>query len=234
MNTKIIFYCIDNSHNQFTKIIFETILPGNCIEDKTCAVDWVDENISKHYNQFDLDCVLKWDVLFYESTNDEPKNTEIIKTVDGHLFFEDSIDWLYYRIGKAKEETRQIKKKTRKIKKELNLKLKKDYPSVWIEPNGEVHELGFAQHEAFASDWLKDNEPEIFESKFGFNIDTKYRYSCCYEILQDLGWLRILGWKDPPDFVLPNKITVKQKQSLRNYCLNNEVPYHAFPELLKS
>ena len=57
---------------------------------------------------------------------------------------------------------------------------------------------------------------------------------CCHEILEILGWVRILGWKDPPSFVLPNKITVKQKQVLRDYCLNNEVPYNAFPEILKS
>ena len=49
-----------------------------------------------------------------------------------------------------------------------------------------------------------------------------------------MGWVRILGWKDPPVFVLPDNITPKQKQSLREYCLTEKLKYKDFPEVLKS
>lgn len=242
MNTKIKFYCINISQGEIKKIIFEAITNEDIIND---AIGWVDNNVDYHYNEFDLDFVIDWNVISCVETKTKVSNTKIVKTIDGHLFFEDSIDWIYYRIGKYSEQTRQIKKETRKIKKEnkiLHEKLKnvpplakkKDYPSVWIEPSGDVHEVGFANHEGFASDWLQENEPDIFEAKFGFTGEDKYEGKYCHEILEILGWVRILGWKDPPNFVLPNKITVKQKLVLRDYCLNNEVPYHAFPEILKS
>lgn len=242
MNSKITFSCISITSNGISKIIFEAITDEDTIDD---AIGWVDNNINKHYNDFELDFVLDWNVISCVETKSKIKNTEIINRIDGHLFFEDSIDWSYYRIGKAKEQTRQIKKETRKIVKEtkaLKEKLKnvpplvpkKTYPSVWIEPSGELHEIGFAEHEEFASDWIQENKPEIFESKFGFTGREIYRGKYCHEILEDLGWIRILGWRDPPCFVLPTKITTKQKQVLRDYCLNNEVPYVAFPEILKS
>lgn len=49
-----------------------------------------------------------------------------------------------------------------------------------------------------------------------------------------MGWIRILGWKDPPVFVLPTQINPKQKQSLREYCFSNNVNYQDYPEILKS
>jgi hypothetical protein len=242
MNTKITFSCTNINPHGITKIIFEAITDEDINDD---AIGWVDDNISKHYDEFELDFVLDWNVISCVEVEDDVKETKIINTVDGKLIFEDSIDWSYYRIGKYNFEIKQIKKETKKIKAETKklkektknvppLKSKKDYPSVWIEPSGEVHELGFAQHEEFASDWLQENEPQIFEAKFGFTGKDKYEGKYCYEILQVLGWVRILGWKDPPCFVIESRITVKQKTALRDYCLNNEVPYNAFPEILKS
>ena len=154
MNTKIKFYCINISQGEITKIIFETIVDG-ILEDVS---GWVDDNVSVHYDEFLLDMVLDWVVISSGETKSKPKETKIVNTINAHLFFEDSIDWSYYRIGRANEQTRQIKKETRKLKKEtkeLNKKLKnvpplakeKDYPSVWIEPSGDVHEVGFANHE---------------------------------------------------------------------------------------
>lgn len=66
-----------------------------------------------------------------------------------------------------------------------------------------------------------------YESK---RLSRKYNY----EILQDKGWARILGWTDPPTFVLPNKITPKIKLALKDYCLASDVAYKDFPEILKS
>lgn len=242
MNIKIVFSCISIDKGDFTKIVFETILPGNVVESQDDIENWIDNTISEHCNEFDLYNVLDWNLISFENTKDKFKETEIVKIIEGHLFFEDSIEYFYYQIGKLKYETKQIKKETRKLKKEtadlskkIEIKIqKKDYPSVWIEPSGDSHEVGFANHEEFASDWLKENKPEIFELRYGFVQENKYQNKYSHEILQDLGWIRILGWTDPPNFVLPNKITVKQRQSLKNYCLNNEVPYSSFPEILKS
>jgi len=232
MNTKIKFYCINISNGGFSKIIFETIVDG-IIEDST---DWVDKNIDKHYSDFYLDIVLDWKVISTESTKKHKKETKIIDTVNGHLFFEDELDYLFYKLGKTVHEKNEIKSEIKKLKKEKKVlpPKQKDYPSVWIEPSGEVHELAFAEHEKFASDWLDKNEPEIFEAKFGFTGKDKYDHKYCHEILEDLGWIRILGWVDPPRFVLPIRITPKQKESLRTYCINNNVSYNAWPENLKS
>lgn len=250
MNTRILFYCTHVSHDGFSKIVFETILNGTLTTEE--ANEWVDENISTHYNNFYLEFVLDWFVVLCEEVDAEPKETEIIKTVNGMLIFEDTIDHLYYRIGKATEETRQIKKETRKIKKETEklkaqneyqtkklkglvdgvnkiVNPKKDYPSVWIEPSGEVHEVGFANHNEFADDWFEENDPEEFN-----RIHEEYTGKYPYEHLQDKGWIRILGWTDPPSFVITARITPKQKTALRDYCMGNDVPYEAFPEILKS
>lgn len=235
MNTKIQFFCTHLSQGEFTKIIFETILSDQSIESTSDAENWVDDNVSTHYDEFLLDVVLDWGVISFKETKTKPKETEIIKTVRGRLFFEDELDYFYYRIGKAKEETRQIKKETRKIKKEtkeITEKIKagrKEYPSVWIDLSGVIYEVGFANHNEFADDWFEQNEPEEFE-----RIHTEYTGKYAYEHLQDKGWIRILGWNDPPNFVIPTRITPKQRTSLRDYCLNNEVPYAAFPEILKS
>lgn len=241
MNTKITFSCANVTSSGVTKLIFESITNEDIIDD---AIGWVDNNVSRHCEQFDLYLVLEWDVVSSVETEEDVKDSEIINAIKGHLFFEDSIDWQYYRIGKANFETKQIKKETRKIAKETKIlkeKLKnvpplcpkKDYPSVWIDNIGETHYLNFAEHESFASDWLDKNEPEIFSSKFELGKKNKYNDKYSHEILQDLGWIRILGWTDPPNFVITNRVTPKQKQALKSYCLNYEVPYHAFPEILK-
>lgn len=229
MNTKILFYCTNVSHDGFTKIVFETILSGDSIHSISDANDWVDDNISKHYDDFDLEFVLDWFVLLFEHTDAEPKETEIIKTVTGKLIFEDETDYFYYELGKIVHEKNEIKREIKKLKKEVKdnkekTNKKKTYPSVWIEPSGEVHEVGFAGHNQFASEWLKENEPDIYEN-------SSYYF---YEDLQNLGWIRILGWNDPPNFVIIGRVTPKQRNALKSYCLSNDVPYHAFPEVLKS
>lgn len=241
MNTKLQFYCINIDHHSFTKIVFEVILPGDCIEDRSDAVEWVDNSISKHYNDFGLDVVLDWVVLSYEQTDELIKDTEIIETIDGKLIFKDDIDFHYCELGKLTSEKNKlndeimaIKKDLKKSKSKKEVKERKTYPSVWLEPGGEVHELGFAQHEEFASNWLNKNEPEIFESRYGFNGESKYRKKYSHEILQDLGWIRILGWTDPPNFVITCRVTPNQRNSLKDYCLSTGIPYSAFPDILKS
>lgn len=235
MNTKIIFSCIEVNHNGFTKIVFETILSGNSIHSISDANDWVDDNISKHYYDFELEYVLDWFVLLFEHTDNETKETEIIKTVNGKLIFEDDDDYHYYELGKVVHEKNEVKHEIKKIKKEIkdkknnqSTKKKKEYPSVWIQPTGEVHEVGFACHNDFASDWLEQHDKKTYEKVLN-GLSSYY-----YEALQDLGWIRILGWSEPPIFVITGRVTPKQRITLKDYCLKNNVPYDAFPEILKS
>jgi hypothetical protein len=234
MNTKLLFYCINIDHTGFTKIVFEAVLPSGCIEDRNDAVTWVDDNISEHYDKFYLDYVYDWVVLLYEPTNDELKETEIVDTVEGKLIFKGESDFHYYELGKLTSETNKLKDEIKELKKD-SVKPKKpkkenlnnrQYPSVWIEPDGTVYEVGFANHNEFACDWFQANEPEEFH-----RIHTEYTGKYPYEHLQDKGWIRILGWNDPPNFVITCRVTPKQRIALKDYCLGNDVPYAGFPEL---
>lgn len=232
MNTKVLFYCTHIHRDGFTKLFFETIT-DEPIESLDDAIEWMDDNVSYHYNLFDLDTVIDWFLILHEPTNDNVKETEIIKTVIGHLFFEDTIEYQYYRIGKAEMETKAIKTQTKVIKKE-NEKLKKEakvkkyYESCWIENSGEIHYVNFAEHNEFASDWLEENDYPTWH-RITNSIGRYY-----YEVLQDFGWIRILGWTDPPSFVIPKRITPKQKNALRDYCTGQKLKYEHFPDILKT
>ena len=232
MNTKILFCCTNVCHNEFQKIIFETILHGNSIKSISDAIDWMDDNISMFCYDFDLEFVIDWFVLLCESTDEDDKDTEIVKTVNGKLIFEDDNDYHYYKLGKITNEINEIKEEINKIKEEKkikeDLKTKKNYPSAWIEPTGELHEIGFACHNDFAHNWLEENDKDSY-AKVSNAFNRYY-----YEALEELGWIRILGWTDPPKFVITKRVTPKQRITLKDYCLNNDVPYQSFPEILKS
>jgi len=58
--------------------------------------------------------------------------------------------------------------------------------------------------------------------------DSRYAYE---QLQEDFGWLRILGWSDPPSFVFPLKFTPKQKIAVRDYCMRERIDV---PERLKS
>ena len=64
------------------------------------------------------------------------------------------------------------------------------------------------------------------ENDPNFKIGSKYPY----EELESRGWCRILGWTDPPSFVIPKKINPKLKTAIKDYCHNNGVNY---PEEIK-
>jgi hypothetical protein len=240
MNTRILFYCTSVDRHGFSKIIFESILPEGIINSTEDANDWVDNNISNHYDKFYLEFVIDWFVSLYEPTTAELKDTEIFKTIQGKLVFEDESDYHYLELGrtvseknKAKAEIKKLKtaeklkKETVRVKKEDVVNQKKNYPSIWIEPSGEVHTVGFANHNEFARDWLIENDKETYDE-----VNSHSIYD--YEVLQNNGWIRILGWTDPPTFVITERVTPKQRISLKDYCLGNDVPYQAFPEILKS
>ena len=149
-------------------------------------------------------------------------NIDTQKSIEERKIFEEKTKSIEKAIEKIKEETKKIEEETKnfKIKK---TKIKKDHASVWIEPDGTVHELSFAQHNEFASEWLQER---IGLSKMVH--DSRYPYE---QLQEDFGWLRVLGWSNPPQFVFPNKLTPKQKQAVRDYCANERI---GLPERLKN
>lgn len=220
MNTKLLFYCTHTQHDYFEKVIFETVLAGS-IEDNNEAKEWLDLQIPSLFDEFDFSLVFDWIVIGYESTDLEVSDTKIIKSIPGYLVFE---------TPKKARKPRTVKSKTAtKSKPEVKPEIKRrEYQSVWIDISGKTYKVGFANHNEFAGHWLKENDPVLY--KHVNNSMGRY----FYEALQDKGWIRILGWTDPPNFVLPNRITPNQKNALRDYCVSQKVSYEFFPEILKS
>ncbi len=105
---------------------------------------------------------------------------------------------------------------------------KKEYQSVWINPYGKTYKIGFAEHNNFACHWLRENNKEAY--RHVTNSFNRYYY----EYLQDHGWTQILGWTNPPTFVIPSRISPNVKNSIREYCISQKVSYEFFPEILKS
>ena len=73
-----------------------------------------------------------------------------------------------------------------------------------------MHEVRFAGHNEFAFQYLINTYGVDFLDKH----DREYPHS----ILTDLGWVRILGWTDPPRFIFPVKLTPKQIRVVKEYC----------------
>lgn len=227
MNTEIVFYCTHAEYGEFKKTIFSTIHPKE-FTSLSEVNDWLDNNISFFCNEFYLDLVFEWVIVHYKQTEDKVKYTDIVESFSGRLVFDDDLN---YQLMKIKSQNYDILKETEKLKKELKeLKeekpkpKKKDYPSVWIDPSGQSYVVGFACHNDFAMHYL-----DSIQEKDTYYLSNKY----AYKILQERGWIRILGWYDPPQFVII-KVTPKQKVTLREYCIKNEVKYQDYPDILKS
>jgi len=198
-NTKLIFYWTSFEYGQFHKTVFEVILEGSPFENDSDAKEWIDENCNKIFNEFNFSCVFDHVLVGFSSTDESVKNVTIIETKVGTLSF--------------KTQKPKVSKKPKTEKP-----AKKVYPSVWIDPSGKTYNVGFAEHESWASEWLIKNDPNWKKSK---QFDIRY----AYEELEKRGWARILGWSDPPSFSLPSVIGGFLKRSIKNYCHNNGVRY---------
>lgn len=218
-NTKLTFYCTHAEYGEFKKTIFDAVLPGLVeIEDIYDARNWVDEEVSTIYSDFDLDLVFDWVVVDFHKTNDDVKSVNILDTVSGKLVFDDDI---IKTVKKPRAKKSKVKEfDTTPVKK-------KTYKSVWIDTLGKSYEVAFACHNDFAAHWLKLNDKAAWKA----SIDSNDYY---YEILQKRGWCRILGWTSVPTFVLPSDIRPKMKNALRDYCVSNSVEYKDYPEILKN
>src|ERR1035437_7300241 len=212
MSTKLTFYCTSYSDGEFQKSIFETIVEGISIKNNYDFQEWIDDNCGFILDEFDLGLVFEYTLLKKSRSNESIENVKVIKKVIGKLSF-----------------PKQKKKKIDKlsgivIKPEL---ITKEYQSCWIDPFGKKYAVGFADHNAFARDWIENTEGHEVCSRI---LDY---YGYYYEYLENKGWIRILGWSNPPCFVLPDKISVSQKLTLKGYCLSEKVDYNEWPEILK-
>jgi len=148
--------------------------------------------------------------MHVQQTDEPVKDVEIVKTVKGKLKFKDEEPELKASKYFLTDVELQDKIKNKEEKK------KRDYPSCWIDLSGKEYIVGFTGHNEFASEWLHAN---------GWTLEDKRkakgygRYD--YEILENEGWVRILGWTDPPTFSLPSKLTPKQRKAIKDYCQSN-------------
>lgn len=246
MNTKITFYCTHFQSGSFKKEVFETIVQGKL---KVYQHFLNDQLIDKLFNKFGFDLCFDWVVINSEETESDCFEPIIVESIDGDLIFDkniilgikDKIVENFSELIALKDETIELLKKQinilnkirslddDKIKRlENQIKestpTKKDYKSCWIDKSGKIYYVGFAGHEEFASNWFFKNKPE----------EAKRKGQYFYEMLGDLGWIRVMGWTNPVSFVITKNPTVKQKQALREYCFAETVPYKDYPEILKS
>lgn len=239
MNTKIVFYITGIIDRQFIKNVYEVIVTSESIDESS---DWVDDNISSIMDEEGFSFILDTVLLLQKSTNKECQSLTLIKSIPGELSFKQkrpkttklkqiiqsinlgenkSPEEILNKLNQELEiltlqkETLYIQKETIKyqlslLKKrieETTTKLKKEYDSCWIQPNGTVIKLGFAQHNEWAHDYLDERDGRDW-----------FKHRSAYEVLQDEGWVRVLGWTDPPTWCIPDRITPKQRVAIKEYC----------------
>ena len=223
MNTKIIFCIEEVRHEGFEKAVFEIIIPTIDFQNKSDACNWLEnEGIIKTLQDSSYaSSFMDYYVLKFEESNEECHSEKEIDRVKGKIVYEKDdffiLNPFIYEQKKKEElkrEERKIEESKRKYYKLPEKKTKKEYPSLWMEPNGTSHIVGFAQHNEWAHDYYdKLNPGEIYL--------PKRHGGYAYEDLVEEGWVRILGWTDPPTWDLPKKLTPKQKRAIKEYCQNN-------------
>jgi hypothetical protein len=201
MNTKVAFFITGISYGDFVKNVYE------CISDHeiTCTSDVhdiIDDNIQNIMDEADMSVCFDHVVLYYKPTKLPVSSIKLIKSIDGILSFPEK------RKKRKPKDLVEIPKAEEPPTEE-----RKEYRSCWIQPNGKIIYVGFACHEEWASDYFQEREGDNW-SDWHTNIGHRY----CYEVLQSEGWARILGWTDPPRFSLPDHITPKQRQAIKEYC----------------
>ena len=220
-NTRINFYWVYIEHDSIYKAQFETIIEGTPFESMADAEQWEEDEtfaLIATYGPGVGNIVLDRVVTKYSNTTKPVSYIHVLKKLlPGRIVFTD-----------IKAQNRRLKRELAKAKeppKAVVPKIeRKEYTSCWIDPFGEQFDMfGVAQHNEFAHETLEGRYKKTLSE---INDDNRYPY----EILQDMGWARILGWTDPPTFVLPTKMNVSQKRAIKDYCLYERL---SFPERLK-
>jgi hypothetical protein len=101
-------------------------------------------------------------------------------------------------------------------------------PSAWIDRGGRYHPVGFAEHDAWAREYLinkhgHDKAQSLRTKDNTVNFKRKLPF---FEVLEKYGWVRIMKWEQlPVEFVLnEEKLTHAQKQTLDKYCEIYQLP----------
>lgn len=228
-NTKFTFYITYISYGSISKAIFECVISGHPFKNSYDAREYISDNIKELMDIVDTDCVLDHIVIDFTPTYEITHTFKLIKEKKCVLVtkseYNDLIETYQKYIKLLKENTsllKQIANNTYEKIKTID-KVKKEYPSCWISPSGTVHRVGHACHNDFAHEWLLKNGWTLAQL-----CDTR-EYP--YEILIKEGWLKIMGWSDPPNFYFPPKRTPKQIKAVKDYCQSNSVD---LPDELKS
>ena len=201
-NTRISFYLTTLTYNRFEKVVYSGVINGTELTDIHEAKDWLAGYVDAHWFEIDVDLIFEQVVLYIKQTDSPEQEFTVIHRIPGELTFD-----LPQPVIK-KRKPRSVKTKD---KVEEKPKTKKDYPSCWIEPNGTEHIVDFANHNSWAWHYLLKEDPD-YKPK-------SHRYA--YTDLEDRGWIRVLGWTDPPTFSLPRKVTPKQRKAVMDYCQSN-------------
>jgi hypothetical protein len=100
----------------------------------------------------------------------------------------------------------------------LSTDFKNTYMNAWIDPEGNIYEVGLMGHSNFAMEWIDEND--LFDH-FYEREDTHWYYQ--HEYLQYMGWVRVMTWSNnlnskiiTEDFKDPNK---KQRDALFDLCM---------------
>lgn len=116
----------------------------------------------------------------------------------------------------------------------LEIKFYKGATNCWLDPQGNLYECGYMNHNDWAYEW--------FENKYGkeeylFKIDEivgNIYNSYAYVALHKLGWWRILDWKTTTGIQLLNEYSDEislnnyQKETLSYWCSLNNIDFEKF------
>jgi len=218
MNTKLKFYITYFSDSRsFRKSLFECVVAQEMTSDDDVN-DWLDNNMPTIMDMANAETVFDRVVLSFKPINTQKIGIKEVETLFGRLLFVDeetkdlnkTISLLRENASLLEENARQVK-----IIEKLDEQIvKRTYPSCWVEPDGKVHVVGFSGHSKFASEYLLNDR-----TLSDYPSSDKY----AHQILEDMGWIRILGWKDPPMFCFnpKSKKTPKQIKAVKEYCQDN-------------
>lgn len=209
-NTRFVFYITCLSYNKFEKVIFHCVLKGQPFECQRDAQEWISDHIFELMDLCNTSTVFDHVIVDYRLDDAAPFEPKILETHAGRLVFADE-DLL-----KPSYEPEPFNAKVRKTKEKPNEELKSEnrvYPSCWIDPGGKFYFVGFAEHDEFAHRYLCEEDPDYNGCNDGYGYD--------YEVLEGRGWIRILGWTDPPTFSMPERPTPMQRKAVKDYCQSN-------------
>lgn len=129
---------------------------------------------------------------------------------DGKYFKRDLPSLIEVR-EKFQEEQGMAKRDFTELEKQLVM------PSAWVSRSGKYFPVAFAEHDAFAREFLieKYGEEKAYELR-----KTDRGKMPFFEVLETkFKWCRIMAWPGvPTEFVLPKDLTHAQKQTLYKYC----------------